>query len=69
MNQKNVLIVGAGSCGRLVINEMKRETGAGFKPIGVIDDDRSKLGTYINGVKVLGNRNDIKILLKIKKLI
>lgn len=59
-SQKNVLIVGAGSCGRLVINEMKRETGAGFKPIGVIDDDRSKLGTYINGVKVLGNRNDIK---------
>ncbi|EOU2062748.1 polysaccharide biosynthesis protein [Clostridium perfringens] len=59
-SQKNVLIIGAGSCGRLVINEMKRETGAGFKPIGVIDDDRSKLGTYINGVKVLGNRNDIK---------
>ncbi|BDS16263.1 hypothetical protein JUM001_04970 [Clostridium perfringens] len=63
-SQKNVLIIGAGSCGRLVINEMKRETGAGFKPIGVIDDDRSKLGTYINGVKVLGNRNDIKNIVK-----
>lgn len=57
---KNVLIIGAGSLGRLVIDEMKKETGAVFKPIGVIDDDRSKLGTYINGVKVLGNRNDIK---------
>ncbi|MDK0859970.1 nucleoside-diphosphate sugar epimerase/dehydratase [Clostridium perfringens] len=67
-SQKNVLIVGAGSCGRLVINEMKRETGAGFKPIGVIDDDRSKLGTYINGVKVLGNRNNIKNIVKNKKI-
>lgn len=67
-SQKNVLIVGAGSCGRLVINEMKRETGAGFKPIGVIDDDRSKLGTYINGVKVLGNRNDIKNIVENQKV-
>ncbi|EGT3617002.1 polysaccharide biosynthesis protein [Clostridium perfringens] len=66
--KKNVLIVGAGSCGRLVINEMKRETGAGFKPIGVIDDDRSKLGTYINGVKVLGNRDSIKEIVKNQKV-
>ncbi len=47
---------------------MKRETGAGFKPIGVIDDDRSKLGTYINGVKVLGNRNDIKNIVENKRV-
>lgn len=47
---------------------MKRETGAGFKPIGVIDDDRSKLGTYINGVKVLGNRNDIKNIVENQKV-
>lgn len=66
--QKNVLIIGAGSCGRLVINEMKRETGVGFKPIGVIDDDKSKIGTYINGVKVLGNRYAIKEIVENQKV-
>lgn len=67
-DQTKVLIIGAGSCGRLVINEMKRETGAGFKPIGVIDDDKSKLGTYINGVKVLGSRNDIKKIVESQEI-
>ncbi|MPQ43425.1 polysaccharide biosynthesis protein [Clostridium tarantellae] len=62
--KSNVLIIGAGACGRIVLTEMKRESGAGFKPIGVIDDDKHKIGTFINGVKVLGDRKYIKEAVK-----
>ncbi|EHK2441383.1 polysaccharide biosynthesis protein [Clostridium perfringens] len=63
--RKNVLIVGAGHCGRIVIDEMNKNNK--FNPIGIVDDDLNKKGTFLNGVKVLGNRDDIeKICERIK---
>ena len=56
---KNVLIIGAGSGGALVSSEYKKFPHLGKRVIGFIDDDKQKLGTYVNGIKVLGNRNDI----------
>lgn len=56
---KNVLIIGAGSGGALVSSEYKKFPHLGKKVVGFIDDDKQKLGTYINGIKVYGNRNDI----------
>ena len=57
-NLKNVLIIGAGSCGHLVLNEIFNDKNAKFKPIGIIDDEKKK-GTCLAGVKILGNRYDI----------
>ena len=56
---KKVLVIGAGEGGALVSSEYKKHPNLGKKVVGFIDDDRQKLGTYINGIKVLGNRNDI----------
>mgnify|MGYP000027792694 FL=1 len=56
---KNVLIIGAGEGGALVLSEYKKYSYLGKKVVGFIDDDSQKLGTYINGIKVLGNRNNI----------
>lgn len=56
---KNVLIIGAGSGGALVSSEYKKFPHLGKRVVGFIDDDKQKLGTYVNGIKVLGNRNDI----------
>ena len=57
-NSKNVLIIGAGSCGHLVLNEIFKDKKARLKPIGIIDDEKKK-GTFLSGVKLLGNRYDI----------
>ncbi len=53
-----LLIVGAGSAAELCIKEISlRNT---YDIVGIIDDDVSKLGCILGGVKVLGTRNDIK---------
>ena len=65
---KNVLIVGAGAGGALVSNEYKKHPNLGKKVVGFIDDDKQKLGTYVNGVKVYGNRNNIVEVAKAKNV-
>ena len=65
---KKVLIVGAGAGGALVSNEYKKHPSLGKKVVAFIDDDKQKLGTYVNGVKVYGNRNNIVEVTKAKKI-
>ena len=55
----NVLIIGAGDCASTIINEIRKEKSNDYNIIGIIDDDKSKLNTLLNGVKVLGNRDNI----------
>lgn len=59
---KRVMIIGAGSAGAMIIKEMRLHREMKLEPIVLVDDDINKLGTTINGVKVSGNRNDIKRL-------
>ncbi len=56
---KRVLVIGAGSAGNELIREIKNSRYLPMKVVGVIDDDHSKVGNYIHGVKVVGTRNDI----------
>lgn len=51
---KRTLIVGAGNTGEMLLRDMARKGFADFYPIGFLDDDRNKVGTYMHGVKVLG---------------
>ena len=67
-NVKNVLIIGAGSGGALVSSEYKKFPHLGKRVVGFIDDDRQKLGTYVNGIKVYGNRNDIVSVAKARNV-
>ncbi|HEY5344433.1 MAG TPA: nucleoside-diphosphate sugar epimerase/dehydratase, partial [Solirubrobacteraceae bacterium] len=53
--ERNVLIVGAGDGGRLVLREIVRNRGLGLQPVGFLDDDPRKRGLRIEGVKVRGN--------------
>ncbi|MCF8002419.1 MAG: polysaccharide biosynthesis protein [Halanaerobiales bacterium] len=57
--QKNILVVGAGDAGDLLIREYQKHPELGKNIIGVIDDDKSKHGLEIHGIKVLGERNII----------
>ncbi len=52
---RSVLIVGAGDGGRLVLREISRNRELGLAPVGFLDDDESKHGLRIDGVRVRGN--------------
>jgi FlaA1/EpsC-like NDP-sugar epimerase len=62
---RRVLIIGAGDAGDMIVREM-RKTGA-YQPVGFIDDDPSKLGRTIHGVKVLGTRADLARVVSITR--
>jgi FlaA1/EpsC-like NDP-sugar epimerase len=51
---KEVIVVGAGDAGRLIVQEMQRSRMLAYTPIGFIDDDERKRNTRILGVRVLG---------------
>ena len=56
---KRVLIVGSGSTAGLIASEIKTHPGRYGRLIGFIDDDKSKVGHLLGGVKILGDRDDI----------
>jgi len=60
----NVLIFGAGDTGEMVIREIKRNKSLNYNPIGFIDDDPGKIGNNIQGVKVVGSRDNIDGLVR-----
>lgn len=57
---KNLLIVGAGDAAAMLIKELKKHRDLNYIIKGLIDDDETKKLKKVSGIKVLGNRNDIK---------
>ncbi|MGB2874715.1 MAG: nucleoside-diphosphate sugar epimerase/dehydratase [Gaiellaceae bacterium] len=64
---KEVLVVGAGDAGQLVIRELQRNRQLGYTPIGLIDDDRRKKNLRVHGVRVLGTTEDLPHILRDNK--
>ncbi|MGZ4309199.1 MAG: polysaccharide biosynthesis protein [Gaiellaceae bacterium] len=64
---KEVLVIGAGDAGQLVIRELQRNRQLGLTPIGLIDDDTRKKNLRIHGVRVLGTTDDLKHILRDNK--
>lgn len=58
-DQKRILIVGAGSAGTMIINEMHARREMKYNPVALVDDEPYKKGKRISGITVLGNRHDI----------
>ena len=56
---KRVMIVGAGESGRALIREIKLNPVLGMDPVCAVDDNPGKRGRYLEGVPVVGNRDDI----------
>ena len=54
-----VLIIGAGDAGVALIKEIRNTKSLKMQPACLIDDDEEKIGRYIEGVKVFGNRYKI----------
>lgn len=64
--RRNVLVIGAGDAGNQLIKEINNSRYIKKKVVGVIDDDRNKIGNYIHGAKVVGDRD--AILQKVEEL-
>jgi FlaA1/EpsC-like NDP-sugar epimerase len=56
---KEVIVVGAGDAGRLIVQEMQRSRMLSYTPIGFVDDDPRKHNTRILGVRVLGGMDEL----------
>lgn len=48
------VIYGAGETGAQIARFLRSERGIGYIPIGLLDDDASRHGTYVEGLPVLG---------------
>ncbi len=57
---RNVLIIGAGDAGALVVREMQRNPQLGLHPVGYLDDDLAKQHHQIHGVPVVGKLTDLR---------
>lgn len=55
-SKSNVMIVGAGDAGSILIREITNSCYVDKRVVCVIDDTPSKIGNYIHGIKVVGNR-------------
>ena len=57
----NVMIIGAGEATNVIMREIQNSSYLANSNIAcIIDDDRRKVGKYIQGVKVIGTRDKIK---------
>ena len=67
-NSQRVLVVGAGSAGEMIINELKENPQLKKVPVGIIDDDINKIGRRIHNVKILGDTTQIKEIVESKNV-
>jgi FlaA1/EpsC-like NDP-sugar epimerase len=61
---KEVIVVGAGDAGQLMVKEMLRSPALGYTPIGLIDDDARKRNLRLHGVRVLGTTDDLRRIVR-----
>ncbi len=57
---KRLLIIGAGDAGEKISREIHDNPHIGYRVMGFIDDEPSKINRKIHGITVLGNRDEIR---------
>lgn len=57
----NTMLIGAGDAGRIIIDEVRmNKNNQDVRISCVIDDNKSKVGSYIKGIKICGTVKDIE---------
>jgi len=62
--KRKALIIGAGEAGVVVLREIRLNANVHVDIVGFIDDDKLKRNCHFNGVRVLGSRNDIALIVE-----
>ena len=60
---REVLVVGAGSGGQMVVRELRLNPHLGETAIGFVDDNKDMRGMRIQGISVLGTTDEIETIL------
>ena len=55
----NTMVVGAGEAGSMIVHEIKTSRHLNRNLVCIIDDNPSKKGKYLQGVRIVGDRNEI----------
>jgi FlaA1/EpsC-like NDP-sugar epimerase len=56
---KRAVIIGAGHTGEMIIRDSLRQASPEFHTVCFLDDDKTKIGTYLHGVKVAGETYEV----------
>lgn len=59
VKKRNIIIVGAGRAGELIVREILGNPQPDYNLIGFVDDDRKKHNMTMHGIQVLGYTRDI----------
>ncbi len=62
------LLIGGGNAGATALREFQTSVKSSNNVVCIVDDDFSKRGSYLRGVKIVGNRNDIKQIVEQYKI-
>jgi FlaA1/EpsC-like NDP-sugar epimerase/UDP-N-acetylmuramyl pentapeptide phosphotransferase/UDP-N-acetylglucosamine-1-phosphate transferase len=63
LTHANTLIVGAGSAGRGIARELRGNERLEYNLVGFVDDDPTKKGVRLEGIKVLGGTDELRRLI------
>lgn len=59
-HSRNTIVIGAGEAGNMIIKELKSSRYLNQRVVCVIDDNPSKKGKYIHGIRIIGGRDMIQ---------
>ena len=57
--RKRVMLIGAGAAGQMILRDLNRSETSGDRVCCIIDDNPNKWNRFMEGVPVVGGRNDI----------
>jgi len=57
--RKKIIIIGAGNSTEKIIREIRDNSGMKYIVVGIVDDDKLKIGATIHGIPILGKINDL----------
>src|SRR5215471_4023473 len=63
-SSRRCLVIGAGAASYAILREIRRPE-SGYIAVGCVDDNPSKMGLKINGIKVLGKVRDVPKLVEL----
>lgn len=58
-DSRNILLIGAGSAGRMILRDVNFVNDNNAKVVAIIDDNPNKWTRYIDGIQVVGGRDKI----------
>ena len=65
---KHVMLIGAGAAGQMILRDIAGASDGEEKICCIIDDNPNKWGRYIDGVPIVGSRDDILVNVKKYKI-